>query len=468
MILKPSIFKAYDIRGEWNKDWDSEGTYILAHALTTHFNPKTVAIGYDMRLSSPEIFKQLTNAFRERGMNIIDLGLCATELVYYVSSYPSSEIPTVDLAIMITASHNPGKDNGLKIVLPNAVCIGLDSGLDKVRDIASDQPIPITTNQTNPLNQKNGTLTHYDAWQNYKHHVFSLAPKTTFSKKYNIVIDASNGVGSVLVDKIFSSLNVNILRQCWTPDGTFPNHPADPAQENNTLDCQKRVLEEKADLGVCLDGDSDRVFVIDELGRYIPGYYLAALLTDHILKQSPHSGQEHIIHDPRYYKATRAVITKHHATPHKVRVGHTLIKDAMRRVESLFSAECSGHIFNRQNKYAESTMLTILHVLTIIDEYGTLSKAVDPFFTQYQLSGEINFIVENPQQILKNLETKYHDASIDYVDGVDIAYSNWRCNVRTSNTQPLLRLNVEAPSKQLVDTKVEELKTIIGGTIADH
>ncbi|MBI2573144.1 phosphomannomutase/phosphoglucomutase [Candidatus Woesearchaeota archaeon] len=457
MILKPSIFKAYDIRGEWNKEWDSEGVYHLAHAFATHFKPKNVAIGYDMRFSSPEIFKQLTNAFRERGINVIDLGLCATELVYYVSSY----VPNVDLALMITASHNEGKDNGIKVVLPNAVCVGLNSGLDRVRDIAASQPI--ISNEI-----KHGSLTKYDAWEGYKRHVFSLASKTSFSKRYNLVIDAGNGVGSVLVDNTISSLNLNIIHQCWTLDGSFPNHLADPSQEKNTLDCQQRVKEQKADLGVCLDGDSDRVFFIDEKGRYIPGYYLAALLTNHMLKQSPNPHQEHIVHDPRYYKATRKVIAAHRATAHKVKVGHTLIKDAMRRVESLFSAECSGHIFYKQNNYAESTMLTILHVLKIIEEYGTLSKAVDPFFTQYFISGEINFIVQNQPEILKALETKYHDATIDYTDGVDIAYQDWRCSVRGSNTQPLLRLNIEATQKDLVDAKLAELKNLIGGTLADH
>ncbi|MBU0457208.1 MAG: adenylyltransferase/cytidyltransferase family protein [Nanoarchaeota archaeon] len=462
--INPKIFKAYDIRGEWNKDWNSESVYNIGKAIALHLKPKSVAIGRDMRISSDEIFEQLSSALIEEGINVKDLGLCGTELTYFASSF----IPDIDLSIMITASHNPGKDNGLKITSKNSVSLGLDSGLDKIRDIA----LSLTEKNldfTNTYNQNKGILSKLNLWEEYKEHVFKLA-KLRFGDilRKRIVIDAGNGIGGYLFDKIFGCLNLDVIKMFWEPDGNFPNHQADPFQESNVEELKKKVIEDKADLGIAYDGDSDRVFFVDEKGRYIPGYYFAAFMGEYILKQSQNKEEEIIVHDPRYYWATRDIIIKQGSKYIPSKVGHTLIKEKMRKINSIFSAECSGHIFYRENNFAESSMLTTLLVLKIISEQGPLSEIVEPFFSKYPISGEINLIVEDPKDILVKLEQKYCMGNISKLDGIGIDFSEWRFNVRYSNTQPLLRLNVEAISKEIVENKVEELKKIIEGKIINH
>lgn len=457
MLANPQIFKAYDIRGEWNKDWNSEFVYKIGKALASYLKPKTIAIGRDMRPSSQEIFSQLTKALLEEGINVKDLGLCGTELTYFATSF----VPGIDLALMITASHNPGKDNGLKITLRNSISLGLDSGLAQIRDLALS---PIALKE----NKEKGILTKLDLWPQYKEHVFKLAkirPENLPRKK--IVVDPGNGMGGYMFDQVLNNLNLEVIKIFWQPDGNFPHHLPDPFQEKNVEQLKKKVVEEKADLGLAYDGDSDRVFFIDETGRYIPGYYFAALMTDHILKNTKNPEKEIIAYDPRYYLATKEVISKYQAKPVPSQVGHTLIKAKMREHNSLFSAECSGHVFYRQNNFAESSMLTTLLVLKLISEQP-LSKLVDPYFENYPLSGEINFTVENNQEILKKIEEKYSPGEISKLDGLSLDFPHWRFNLRASNTQPLLRLNIEAKTKRLVEEKVEELKKIIGGKIADH
>ncbi len=456
MKLNPKIFKAYDIRGEWGREWDSESAYKIGLALASLLKPKKVALGRDMRTSSKEIFSQLSRAFLEQGIDIYDLGLCGTELTYFSTSF----VPEIDLAVMITASHNPGKDNGLKVTLRNSLSLGLDSGLDQIRDLASD--ISLTPKL------KPGTLTKTDLWPQYREHVFKLAgfsPQDLSAKK--IVIDAGNGIGGFMFDQVLYGLPGKITKMFWQPDGNFPNHPADPFIEKNVEALKRKVVEEKADLGLAYDGDSDRLFVVDEKGRYIPGYYLAALMSDLMLQGAANPKEETIAYDPRYYWATKDALAKHSATPVPSKVGHTLIKAKMREYNSLFSAECSGHVFYRKNNFAESSMLTTLLVVKLLSQ-GPFSKLVDPFFEKYPVSGEINFVVENPQEIVKKLERNYQPGEISRLDGIGIDFPEWRFNVRSSNTQPLLRLNVEAKRKLLLIQKVKELKEIIGGTLVEH
>ena len=457
MLANRKIFKAYDIRGEWNKDWDSEFVYKIGQAIASSLKPKTIAIGKDMRESSKEIFTQLSEALLEQGVDVIDIGLCGTELTYFASSF----VPEVDATIMITASHNPGKDNGMKITMKGSIAIGLSNGLDQIRDLA-------LSNLQSEAVEKKGTLTKRDLWPEYRNHVFSMAKMTPDSLKVKrIVVDAGNGVGGYMFDKVLSLLPIETVRLFWDPDGTFPNHLADPFRESNVETLKKKVIEEEADLGIAYDGDGDRVFFVDETGRYLPGYYLSALLTEIVLSKNVNTKEETIAHDPRYYWATKDSILKHGAKPIKSKVGHTLIKAAMREHNSLFATECSGHVFYRENNNAESSMFTTLLILKLISEQGPLSSKIANYFHEYPISGEINFIVDNPQDILKKIETRYSNGKIDYTDGVGIEFPEWSCSVRSSNTQPLLRLNIEGKSKGIVDEKVEELKGIIGGEIAE-
>lgn len=455
MIANPQIFKAYDIRGEWNKDWDEEFAYRLGQALALHFRPRTIALGRDMRSSSEEIFSALSAAFLQAGINVKDLGLCSTELTYFASSF----VPGIDLAIMITASHNPGRDNGLKITLPGSISVGLNNGLDKIKELALSE-LP------KPSSSARGTLSPLNLWPEYQTHIFKLAkikPEDLPRKK--IVIDAGNGIGGYMFDQLLSCLNLEIVKLFYNPDGRFPHHLPDPLQEKNTAELKKKVLEEKADLGLAYDGDADRLFLIDETGRYIPGYYFAALMTDYALKNlTPNPLKEIIIYDPRYYWATQAAAHAYGARTLASKVGHTFIKSKMREVNSLFSAECSGHLFYRENNFAESTMLTTLLVLKLISSQS-LSKFVNAFFEKYSISGEINFLVDNPLEVLARLEKNYPGGNVSRLDGLSLEFPDWRFNVRTSNTQSLLRLNVETKEKELLPKKVQELKNIISGKV---
>ncbi|MBI4980250.1 phosphomannomutase/phosphoglucomutase [Candidatus Woesearchaeota archaeon] len=455
MLANPKIFKAYDIRGEWNKDWDNEFVSRIGLACALYLKPKTVAIGRDMRHSSEEIFKELAQAFNEAGVDVLDLGWCGTELTYFASSF----VPEVDLALMITASHNPSQDNGIKVTLKNSISLGLDSGLAQVREVA------LAGEKINSAVK--GKIIPVSLWPKYHEHVLKLA-KLNSLPPLKVVIDAGNGIGGFMFDQVLKDLPIEVIKLFWNPDGNFPNHIADPLQEKNVEELKKKVVEEKADLGIAYDGDGDRIFFIDENGRYIPGYYTAALLTDFMLQSSSAPHQESIAHDPRYYWATKDTIIKHGAASVPSKVGHTLIKAKMRECNSLFSAECSGHIFYRENNFAESSMLTTLLVLKLLSEKGALSKQADYLFEQYPISGEINFVVENVLDTLQKIEQKYANGEISKLDGLGIDFPEWRASVRSSNTQPLLRLNVEAREKKIVEEKVAELKELIGGKEVEH
>ena len=461
MLANSKIFKAYDVRGEWGKDWDADFVYRIGLAVASSLTPKIVAIGRDMRASSDIIFSQLCSALTASGVHVIDLGLCGTELTYFASSF----LENVDATIMITASHNLGKDNGLKITKKGSLALGLDSGLSAIRDLALSDTDFVSADVK-------GVVSTVDVWEKYKEHVFSLAQadlRSLSGKK--IVVDAGNGMGGYQFDKVLApfleKLPLEVVPMYWEPDGSFPNHLADPFQEKNVEALKKRVVAEGALLGIALDGDGDRVFFVDDRGRYISGYYFAALMTRYMLKRFNTVGEK-TVHDPRYFWATCEAIKEFDGVPVKSDVGHTLIKAAMRENNSLFSAECSGHVFYRSNNFAESTMLTILYVLQFIVDEGLLSSAVDYYFENYPISGEINFIVEDKDAVLRKLEEMYSSGIVIWDDGLSVSLSDWRFNIRPSNTQPLLRLNVEAKDKGLIASKVAELKEAIGGTVADH
>lgn len=450
------IFKAYDVRGEWNKDWNSKVVYKIGKALAFYFKPKTVGIGRDIRNSSEEIFSALSLAFLEEGIAVKDLGLCGTELTYFASSFR----PEIDLAVMITASHNPPQDNGLKITPKNSLPLGLGFGLEKIRDLVlSDLP--------EKGNKEKGAISPLNLWPEYREHIFRLAKTEPAAlPKKKVVVDAGNGMGGYVFDQVLKGLNLEVIKLFWQPEGNFPNHPPNPLQEKNLGELKRKVLEEKADLGIAYDGDSDRIFLVDEKGGYLPGYYCVALMTEYLLKQSPCPKKEVVVCDPRYYWAIRDIIEKYKARGVLGKVGHTLIKAKMREAGSFFSGEWSGHLFYRENNYAESSMLTTLLVLKLISQQP-LSSLVKPFFERYPISGEINFTVGEVSRVLKGLEENYVGGKISKLDGLSIDFPDWRFNVRSSNTQALLRLNAEAKNKDLLSLKIEELKGLIGGKVVD-
>ncbi len=473
MLANPNIFKAYDIRGEWNKDWDSEFVYKIGKAIAFDLKPKTVAIGRDMRLSSDEIFAQISKSFLEMGIDVLNLGLCATELTYFAANF----IEGVDLAVMITASHNPGKDNGLKITKKGGQNLGLNCGLDRIKDIFFLDVNHLNIDNLSDCSPK-GRMIEKDIWNDYRKHIIQLAEasiKEISNKKIlaeasikevgnkKIIVDPANGMGSYIFDKVFYDLPVS--KMFWNLDGTFPNHPADPSREDNLKALKQRILSEKADLGISLDGDGDRVFFIDDKGRFISGYYLAALMTNYLLEKSPAANEKKIVFDPRYYWAIKEVINKYRAEGIKSKAGSTLVKNIMRDCNAIFAIENAGHVFFGDNKFSDSSALAILLVLKMIKEKGSLSGLADPLFEKYPMSGEINFVVDDVKLVLEKIEHKYNNGEMSKLDGIGVDFEHWRFNVRGSNTQQLLRLNIEAKTEELVREKVEELKELIGGEV---
>jgi len=463
--MKPEakIFKAYDIRGIWNKEWDVESAYLIGKAIAKLKNPRTVAIGKDMRNSGEDIFEQLKKAFLEEGINVKDLGLCATELTYYATSFREE----IDLAIMITASHNPAEYNGMKITDEKGHCIGLEDGLNQIKDL-----ILSANGEMSRVNGRisRGEFSKLDLWSEYQKHIFKLAKvEAQEIKQLKIVIDPANGMGGYTFDRIFHNLNLEVVRIFWDLDGTFPNHPADPFRESNIEILKRKVVEEKADLGIAFDGDADRVFFVDKLGRNFHGYYFAAFLTEYFLKNVvENSKAEAIAYDPRYYWALRKVADQH-GTNHLIsKAGHTLLKKSLREVQGPIAIETTGHVIFRDFNFNDTTMLTILFVLKMISNGTNLTEALDYYLKNYPISGEYNYKVNNVTEILEKLEQKYSTGEIIKIDGLGIDFSDWRFNVRTSNTQPLMRLNIEAKSKELVAEKLAEIQEIIGVEAVDE
>lgn len=440
-------FKAYDIRGKVPSELNTDIAYKVGRAFVKLYDAKKVVIGRDVRISSPELSEALTSGLNDAGCDVIDLGMCGTEMIYF-----STPFFDADGGVMITASHNPPEYNGLKFVKKGSVPMGYDSGLKDIEKM-------ILADDLGEIAEPKGDLKSVDIMKEFIDSLDKFYNSKTM-KPYTVVVNAGNGCIGPALDAIEDKLPIKMIKVFHIPDSSFPNgvpNPLLPENRQSTIDAMK---ENGADLGVAWDGDYDRCFFFDEHGNFIEGYYIVGLLAKSILKSYP---GEKIVHDPRLIWNTIDVVEKAGGIPVVSQSGHAFIKQKMREVNSVYGGEMSAHHYFRDNAYSDSGMIPFLLVMQLMsDENKNLSELVGEMIKNYPCSGEINTTLENPKAKIDELREKYSDGTLDELDGVSVEYDTWRFNVRMSNTEPLLRLNVESKGDiKLMKQKTEELLALI-------
>ncbi|MBD3354566.1 phosphomannomutase/phosphoglucomutase, partial [Candidatus Woesearchaeota archaeon] len=420
---------------------DEDTAYKIGRAFVQFLKVDEVLVGRDGRLSSPKLFEALTEGIMDQGANIIDIGLASTPMFYF----GAAKAPA---AIMVTASHNPKEYNGFKFCRENAVPISYDTGIDRIETF-------VQGNKFDEPDQK-GELETKNILDDFIKHNLNFVDT---EKKFKIIIDAGNGMGAYTFPKIMEKLPFEFVPLYCEMDFNFPNHEPNPLKYETLKDLQKKVFEEKADLGLALDGDGDRCNLIDEKGNIIPNDFTTALIGKALLKEKPGAK---ILYDLRSSRIVPELIEKNKGHAIISRVGHSYIKAQMRKEDALFAGELSGHFYYKDSFFTESSFITLALTLNLLSEECTsLSKLVSPLKKYYQ-SGEINSEVKDKKEKLKEMEKKYSDAEkILHIDGISIYYKDWWFNVRPSNTESLLRLNLEADTKELMEEKTKEVLDVI-------
>lgn len=452
MNIDTSIFKDYDIRGTYPNQLNGQIARAIGYAIVDTFHPTSVAICRDMRTSGEELRDGLVEAFTYSGVNVFDAGLTGTELSYFIAGTES-----YDMAIMISASHNPPEYNGLKIVKRGPVAVSGATGLAQIKAKLGNPPPPPAA--------KKGTVTPIDVFPQWREKILSLV-HTARLKPLSLVIDAGNGMAGKLVPLVYDGLPFKQTRLYFDLDGTFPNHTPNPLIESNNRDLMVKMKEVGADVGLTFDGDADRVFFVDDTGRFVSGTLVTALLARHILKTHP---GEFILYSAVCGRIVPQTIEKYGGKFRRVRVGHSFMKAYMKEHNAIFAGEHSGHYYHRDFFNSESGVLTALMVLSLISTEGRkLSEMVDELDV-YPGSGEINFQVPDSDKVMDAVKSDYKDAqSMDELDGLSVWYPDYWFNIRVSKTEPLIRLNVEADTKELLKEKTDALVKLVlslGGAI---
>jgi phosphomannomutase len=444
--VNPSIFAAYDVRGIYGQTMTDEVAYRIGRAAATYLQVPEIAVGRDMRLSSPQLAAALIRGITDQGTNAVDLGLTTTDELYFAVgkfNYPAG--------VMITASHNPAQYNGMKFCRAGAYPISIDTGLAEIRDLAVSGNFPTPT--------RKGEVIHRDVTDAYVQHALSFIDVNKI-KPLKVVVDAGNGMAGMIIPKVFVHLPCELIPMYFELDGRFPHHPASPIEPENVADLQKKVIETHADLGAAFDGDADRMFPIDEKGERVDGSMVTAIVSNSLLHKHPGST---ILYNLIVSKSVPELIKREGGNPVRTRVGHSFIKEEMRRTNAIFGGEHSGHFYFRDNWYADSGLIALLIILELVSvENKPLSELLKPLDTRFR-SGEINTRVSDVQSKLQALKERYgpQAKSVDELDGLTFDFGDWWFNVRPSNTEPLLRLNIEADNKQLMEQKRDELVSFI-------
>ena len=440
-------FKAYDIRGKVPSELNTDIAYKVGRAFVKLYDAKKVVIGRDVRVSSPELSEALTSGLTDAGCDVIDLGMCGTEMIYF-----STPFFNADGGVMITASHNPPEYNGLKFVKKGSVPMGSYSGLKDIEKM-------ILLDDLGKIAEPKGDVKTADVMKEFIHSLDKFYNPETM-KPYTVVVNAGNGCVGPALDAIEDKLPIKMIKVFHNPDSSFPNGVPNPLLPENRQPTVDAIKEHGADLGVAWDGDYDRCFFFDEQGNFIEGYYIVGLLAKSILKSYP---GEKIVHDPRRSWNTIERVENAGGIPVVSQSGHAFIKQKMREVNSVYGGEMSAHHYFRDNAYSDSGMIPFLLVMQLMtDENKNLSDLVGEMIQNYPCSGEINTTLENPKAKIEELKAKYSDGTLDELDGVSVEYDTWRFNVRMSNTEPLLRLNVESKGdRELMEQKTDELLSII-------
>lgn len=452
MNIDTSIFKDYDIRGVYPTQINGEVARALAYAIVRKFAPKTVAICRDMRTSGAEIRDGLIEVFTKVGINVFDAGVTGTEQAYFIAGTYD-----YDVVIMISASHNPKEYNGLKIVLKGPVAVSSDTGLTEIKEHVNDSPMPSA--------ETAGTVKSIDVFDKWRKKILSLID-TSKLKPLSVVVDAGNGMAGKLVPLIFDELPLKVTPLFFDLDGTFPNHTPNPLVQANNAALVAKMKELRADLGLTFDGDADRVFFVSDTGGFVSGTVITALLSRLMLTRHP---GEYILYNAICGKIVPETIAKFGGAGKRVRVGHSFIKAYMKEYGALFAGEHSGHYYHRDYFNSESGVLTALMVLSLLSDDGRKFSEIVSELDVYPASGEINFAVSEVAKVMLAMKKAFAGAkSMDELDGLSVWYNEYWFNLRTSKTEPLVRLNVEANTKEILKTKTDALITKIqslGGTI---
>ena len=445
-MLDPKVFKAYDVRGIYPDELDEDGAYAIGRAYVQQFEPRRIAVGRDMRLSSPQVAAAAIRGAADEGAEVLDLGLVGTEMLYFAVGQLD-----LDGGIAVTASHNPKEYTGMKIVRRGALPVGGESGLLDVRDKALAV-----------ADRKGGgdeRVKQVDIWPAYVERVLSFVDLSAI-KPLKVVIDAANGMAGAMLPPVLEHLPIEAVRYFFDTDGSFPNHEPNPLLPENREFIVRKTLEEGADLGVAFDGDADRCFFVDDGGEFVPGDFATALLAEAVLEKEPGAK---IIYDVRASWAVPETITRAGGVPLVNRVGHAFIKHRMRKEDAVFAGEVSGHYYFRDFYSADSGVIPFLLMLEYLSAARRkLSELLAPFRERYFITGEINTPVADVPLKLQELKERFGpEGVVSHLDGLSVDADGWHMNVRPSNTEPLLRLNLEARSQGEMERRRDEVLGLI-------
>ena len=450
-MKKITCFKAYDVRGRVPEELDEDIAYRIGRGYAAFVKPRTVAVGRDIRASSPALTAALIRGLTDSGVDVLDIGVGGTELSYFATFSRK-----LDGGIMVTASHNPPNYNGMKFVREQALPISADTGLQDIRALAE-------RDEFGPPVAARGKVRSVDVKPEYIEHLLSYVDAKSLAP-LKIVVNAGNGGAGPIVDLLEPHLPFRFVKVFHEPDGSFPNGVPNPMIEENRAVTIERLRAERADLGVAWDGDYDRCFLFDELGQFIEGYYIVGLLAQTFLAKSP---GERIVHDPRLTWNTLDIVERLRGKAVQSKSGHAFIKQRMRDVDAVYGGEMSAHHYFRKFSYADSGMVPWLLIAGIMSERKlSLSQLVGERMNAFPASGEINRKVKDAAAVIARVESEYtpRAVAVDRTDGLSVEFDAWRFNLRSSNTEPLLRLNVESRGDPaLLRAKTAELLDLLGG-----
>jgi len=438
------IFKSYDIRGTYPDQLDEEMAHKIGAATAQFLNTRELVVGRDMRSSSRSLAQAVCEGIASQGTDVVDIGIVSTDTVYFAIGYYG-----YGGGLMTTASHNPAEYNGFKICRERAIPISYDTGIANISQL-------IAEGRSEPRGEP-GKISQRDVLNDYKDHVLSFVENI---KPFKIVVDAGNGMAGKMLPLVFRNLPCEISQMYFELDGSFPNHEANPLKEENLAALKERVVAEGADLGAAFDGDGDRVAFVDEQGNTISSDLITALIAAKMLQK--HAGAT-IVYDLRSSHVVPEVITDRGGRPVEERVGHSHIKATMRNRDAAFGGELSGHYYFRDNYYADSGLIALIETLNILSEANTLMSQLVAPMRKYWSTGEINFEVEDSNQTIRAIEDTFRDGEVTHLDGLTVQLDDWWFNLRPSNTEAVVRLNLEATSRELMERGKQQVIAAIEG-----
>jgi len=445
-----SVFKSYDIRGIFGREWDGATAHAIGRHLPALLNARKLVVGRDVRLSSDDIFRELTGGMLLAGCDVLDVGLCDTPAVYFATAFYG-----VDGSVMITASHNPPEYNGLKVSRRSAVPVGFDTGLDELEKRVASGRLPAPA-------ARPGMMTTLDIAADYLAHLERFASDLS---PLSAVIDCSNGMAGIFLPRLLAGTDLRYSLLFETPDGRFPNHAPNPLVEENLAALKAEVVARKANLGICFDGDADRVMFVDESGRFLSPDLIIGLLGIFYFRLHPERRADAtpvVTYDVRSSRSVVEFLTSLGAEPRICKVGHSFAKKLLRDTRGIAGGELAGHYYFKENYFCDSGMIAALVVMDVLARDGRAFSAIMRDIDHYHSSGEINFTVPNGPAIVEAVKADYAAGRLTDLDGIRLDFPSWWFNLRVSNTEPLLRLVVEATSEQECSARVAELTAKIG------